>query len=106
MENKKLLRGAWPKNVVMGVSWLIPVFGIVAFILDFNTLDYEEKKDFVTIFVSDAIILICTFVSWLVLPAILEIVVFVFMVIAAIKAFKGESYKIPVLSDLAAKFVK
>jgi uncharacterized membrane protein len=106
MENKKLLKGAWPKNVVMGVSWLVPAFAVVAFILDYQTLDLDEKRTFVSIFITFAAAYVFAALSVLILPAIVAIAACVFSIIAAVKAFMGEDYKVPVAYALASKIIK
>ena len=106
MENKKLLKGAMPKNVVMGLSWLVVPFAIVAFILDFQTLDLEEKRAFVTIFVVDALAMICSALSVLILPAILALVLGILAIIAMIKAFMGQTFNVPVAYAIACKIIK
>ena len=106
MENKKLLKGALPKNVVMGLAWLFPVFGIVAFALDYPTLDLEEKRAFVSIFVTCVVAYICAALTALIIPAIIAIIVAVLSIIATIKAFMGETYNIPVVYGIACKIIK
>ena len=103
METKKLLNGSVDKNVVMGLSWLFGIFALVAFIVDFKTLDLEEKREFVSILVCWAvtIVLVCT-----VALSFLSLVVFVFAIIAAINAFQGKSFKVPGAYHLAAAIIK
>lgn len=100
MEAKKLLGGKVNKNIVMGLSWLIPIFGVIAFIIDFKNLDVEEKREFVSIFVCAVVVAV------LAISVIVPIVVFVFMVIAAINAFMGKTFKVPGAYHLAAAIIK
>ena len=101
METKKLLAGNLNKNITMGLAWLIPIFAIVAFIIDFKTLDVEEKRAYVSIFA-------CCIVSGvLAITIIVPIVVCVFVIIAAIKAFMGDySFKVPGAYHIAAAIIK
>ena len=101
METKKLLAGNLNKNITMGLAWLIPIFAIVAFIIDFKTLDVEEKRAFVSIFAC------CVIAGVLSLTIIVPIVVCVFVIIAAIKAFMGDySFKVPGAYHIAAAIIK
>ena len=103
METKKLLGGKLDKNIVMGLSWLVWIFGLVAFIIDFKELDVEEKREFVSIFVCVAVatILACT-----VIGAVVSVVIGVFMIIALVNAFMGKSFKVPGAYHLAAAIIK
>ena len=104
METKKLLAGNLNKNITMGLAWLIPIFAIVAFIIDFKTLDVEEKRAYVSIFACCVIagVLACTIIG-----IVVSLVVSVFMIIAAIKAFMGDySFKVPGAYHIAAAIIK
>ena len=106
MEDKRLLKSAMPKNVVMGLAWLVPAFGIVAFILDYQTLDLEEKRAFVSIFVTCVVAYICAALTVLIIPAIIALAACVFAIIATIKAFMGEDYKVPGVYNIASMIIK
>lgn len=103
---KKLLGGNMDKKLVMGLSWLIPVFflgpifGLVAFIMDFKVLDVEEKREFVSIFVCAVVAMVLGFTF------IVPIAVAVFAIIAAVNAFQGKSFKVPGAYHLAAAIIK
>jgi uncharacterized membrane protein len=100
MEKKKLLNGSLDKNIVMGLSWLVPLFALIAFIIDFKTLDVEEKRQFVSIFA-------CLVISWvLVITIVGPFVVLVFEIIAMIKAFMGQDFKVPGAYHIAAAIIK
>jgi len=103
MENKKLLGGNLDKNIVMGLSW-IPgigtIFAIIAFIIDFKTLDLDEKREFVSIFVCAAVSMV------LGITMIVPFVVFVFQIIALVNAFMGKTFKVPGAYHLAAAIIK
>ena len=97
---KKLLAGNLNKNIVMGLSWLVWLFGLIAFIIDFKTLDVEEKREFVSIFVCAVV------ASVLSITVIVPLVVVVFAIIAAINAFMGKSFKVPGAYHIAAAIIK
>ena len=100
---KKLLNGNMDKNVAMGLSW-IPfigwMFGLVVFILDLKTLDVEEKREFVSIFVCTAVAMLLGF------TVIVPIAVTVIEVIALINAFQGKTFQVPGAYHLAAAIIK
>ena len=100
---KKMLNGNLDKNIVMGLSWLLPIFGLVAFIVDFKTLDLEEKREFVSIFVCCVIatVLACT-----ILLSFVSAVIGVCMIVSAILAFMSKGFKIPVAYHIAAAIIK
>ena len=104
METKKLLGGKLDKNITMGISWLIPIFAIVACIIDFKDLDVEEKRAFVSIFACCAIAFVC---ACTIIGSVVSLAVSVFMIIAAIKAFMGDySFKVPGAYQIAAAIIK
>ncbi len=103
METKKLLGGSLNKNIVMGLSYIIPLFGIIAFIIDFKTLDVEEKRDFVTIIVA---CVIATVVAFTLIGMLLSGVIGVLMIVAGIMAFMGKSFKIPGAYHIAKAIIK
>lgn len=98
--NNKYLKGNLDKNIAFCLSWLLPIFAIILFVLDKETLTREEKTTLLTIFVCAVACII----------PIAGIIAWVFMIIAAIKAFKNEDYKVPyapILAEkLAEKFLK
>ena len=100
---KKLLNGNMDKNVAMGLSW-IPfigwMFALVVFILDLKTLDVEEKREFVSIFVCTAVAMLLGF------TVIVPIAVTVIEVIALINAFQGKTFRVPGAYHLAAAIIK
>ena len=103
MENKKLLNGSLDKNVAMGLSW-IPfigwIFALIVFIVDFKTLDVEEKRTLVSVFV-------CTLVGGILgITFIVPVVVAIFSIIACIKAFMGQTFNVPGAYHLAAAIIK
>lgn len=100
MENKKLLGGKLDKNIVMGLSWICWIFALIAFLIDFKTLDLEEKREFVSIFICVAVSIV------LGISVLVPIVILVFAVIAAINAFMGKSFKVPGAYHLAAAIIK
>lgn len=99
---KKLFGGNINKNIVMGLSWIpfLWLLGLIAFIVDFKTLDVEEKREFVSIFVCAAVSIV------LGITIIVPVVVSVFMIIAAINAFMGKTFKVPGAYHLAAAIIK
>ncbi|MBQ8850427.1 MAG: hypothetical protein IJ011_08870 [Clostridia bacterium] len=97
---KKLLGGNVSKNIVMGFSWLFWIFGLIAFIIDFKTLDVEEKREFVSLLICAAVGIVFG------ISVIVPIVVFVFAVIAAVNAFMGKTFKVPGAYHLAAVIIK
>ena len=100
---KKLLNGSMDKKIVMGLSW-IPcigwIFALVVFILDLKTLDVEEKREFVSIFVCTAVAMLLGF------TVIVPIAVAVFEIIALINAFQGKTFQVPGAYHLAAAIIK
>lgn len=100
---KKLLGGNLDKNIVMGLSWIVWVFGLVAFIIDFKTLDVEEKREFVSIF---ACVVAGTVLACTVIGVVVSVVIAVFMIIACVNAFMGKSFKVPGAYHLAAAIIK
>ena len=99
---KKLFGGNINKKIVMGLSWIpfLWLLGLIAFIVDFKTLDVEEKREFVSIFVCAAVSIV------LGITIIVPVVVSVFMIIAAINAFMGKTFKVPGAYHLAAAIIK
>lgn len=97
---KKLLNGSLDKKIVMGISYLIPIFALVAFIVDFKTLDLDEKREFVSIFIAVVVAMV------LGVTFIVPVAVAVCAIIAAINAFMGKSFKIPGAYHLAAAIIK
>ncbi len=100
MEKKKLLAGKLDKNIVMGLSWLIYVFGLVTFIIDFKTLDVEEKREFVSLFVCWAAS--CIFAVTFIVPAYVGVC----SIIACIMSFMGKSFKVPGAYQIAKAIIK
>lgn len=100
---KKLLKGNLDKKIVMGLGWLIPIVAIVSFIIDFKELDLEEKRTFVSIFASCVIagVLACTIIG-----VVVTLAVAVCMIIAAINAFMGKTFKVPGAYQIAAAIIK
>ncbi len=94
--DKKYLKGNLNKNIAFGIAWLVPVFAIVFFILDRETLTREEKVTLVTIFA-------CAVFACI---PLVNIVAMIFVIIAAIKAFMGQDYTVPVASKIAEKIIK
>ena len=99
---KKLFGGNINKNIVMGLSWIpfLWLLGLIAFIVDFKTLDVEEKREFVSIFVCVAVSIV------LAITIIVPFVVGILMVIAAIMAFMGKTFKVPVAYQIASAIIK
>ena len=103
MENKKMLNGALDKNVATGLAW-IPfigwIFALIVFIVDFKTLDVEEKRTFVSVFA-------CALIGGILgFTVIVPIVVAVFSIIALINAFQGKTFNVPGAYHIAAAIIK
>ena len=97
---KKLLKGALDKKIVVGLGWLIPVVALVSLIIDFKELDVEEKRTFVSVLVA------CVIAGVLGITIIVPAAVFVCAVIAAINAFMGKTFKVPGAYQIAAAIIK
>lgn len=100
---KKLLGGNLNKNIVMGLSWLIPLFGLIAFIIDFKNLDVDEKREFVSLFACCLIAGICAVT---IIGVVVSIAVWVCVIIAAINAFMGKTFKVPGAYQIASAIIK
>lgn len=97
---KKYFGGKLDKNVAFGLSWL-PAIGwilaIVEFILDKDTLDVEEKRELVSVFVVTVAACIL---------GVLAPLWFVLFVVKAIMSFMGKEFKVPGAYHLAAAIIK
>ncbi len=96
MEPKKFFSGKLEKNKAMALSW-IPfigwIFGAVIFIIDLAVLSREEKRELLSVF-------ICAVLQFI------PVVILVLQIIALVKALKGESFKIPLIYDVASMIIK
>ena len=97
---KKYFGGKLDKNIAFGLSWL-PAIGwilaIVEFILDKDTLDVEEKRELVSVFVVTVAACIL---------GVLAPLWFVLFVVKAIMSFMGKEFKVPGAYHLAAAIIK
>ena len=101
---KKYLAGKLDKNIVFGLSWLIPIFGIIEFIIDKDVLDLEEKRDLVSMFVTVVAIIVLTIIP--VIGWLCELVVAVLWIIKIIMSFVGKEFKIPGAYHIASAIIK
>ena len=107
MNDKKIL--GLNINIALGLSWLILPFGIVALAVDHEKMDEKEKQTWVSTYVVEgALITYNSIVSSLALISsffsllwLICIPVIVFLVIAIVKAFKGEDYEFPIAYSFA-----
>ncbi len=119
----KVLGGSLEKKLFYGLSWILALFfptisivlNIIVLITDKDKLTLEDKRNSVSIFVMQAFGIICGLVmiipiiGWVIgCIALLVWAVFatIFCIIAAIKAFNKEEYKIPLVYPIASSFVK
>ena len=113
------------KKTIMGIEYkweifLVYLFSILGFVFSFMK-DKDVDKDVRFQYNQSAVIFIfnlaASFISRFTINAlnipyfawaisILQIVIFVFVIIAIVKAFSNESYRIPVIGDLAEKIWK
>ena len=100
---KKYFGGNMEKNVAFGLSW-IPfigwIFALILFIMDKDTLDLEEKRELVSVFV-------CTVVG--IISSVIVIGPFLIAVLSlvnAIMTFIGKGFKVPGAYHLAAAIIK
>ena len=107
MEEKKFLGGNLNKKITFGLTWLLQVlfgFGwilaLVVFFVDKDKLDVEEKREMMSVAMLAALSFVLSF------TVICPIVLWVFALIACIKAFTGKSFKAPGAYHLAKLFIK
>lgn len=118
MEEKKFL--GMPKNVCLGLGWLLFPFAIVALAMEHEKMNREDKKQFVSIFVAMGVFL-CLITITTIVQTILSVAdvhinwVFTLINLLAwvglsllpmIFAFLNENFHCPIAFDLADKFVK
>lgn len=97
---KKYLAGKLDKNIAFGLSWLIPIFGIIEFIIDKDVLDLEEKRDLVSMFVLFIADIVLSF------TVIVPLVALVLAIIKIIMSFMGKEFKVPGAYHIAAAIIK
>ena len=94
---KKYFGGKLDKNVAFGLAWLPfwigAIIGIIMFILDKDTLDLEEKRELVSMFV----------VSVVATPFG---ILWILSIVKAIMSFMGKEFKVPGAYHLAAAIIK
>ena len=94
---KKYFGGKLDKNVAFGLAWLPfwigAIIGIVLFILDKDTLDVEEKRELVSMFVVSVVAFF--------LP-----IFWILNIVKAIMFFMGKEFKVPGAYHLAAAIIK
>lgn len=108
MEKKKIL--GMNSNICLALGWIIPIFGIIAFIIEHKKMEDEEKIHFRSIIVYTIIVGVITGVAFL-LSVIDKFFLYVFLafdllfvvfaVIAIIRAFMDKPYKVPLCYSLA-----
>ena len=99
---KKYLAGNLDKNVAFGLAWLLNYVGaLILLIVDWNTLDVEEKRELVMI-VETPIVVFALFWT-IIVPAAMAVV----CILNIIFAFIGKPIiKIPGLYQIAAAIIK
>ena len=113
---KKSIMGLDYKWEVL-IVYLLPLLGLIFSLMKDKKIDNSVKEQYnqsgVIFIISLAIsILLRNFIiragilpiAWMI--DILSLVIFVFEVVAVVKAFSNESYKIPVIYDLSQKLFK
>ncbi len=105
MEEKKYL--GMSKNVFLCLTWVLTavlglgwITALIVFLQDREGMDVEFKRELVSVFVAAiaCLVLSCTF--------IVPIYVFICSIIAAVKAYKGGTFKIPGVYQIAAAIIK
>ena len=113
------------KKSIMGLEFkwevfLVYLLSILGFVFSFmkdKKVDEDVKLQYNqsgTIFIINMVIYIATSllknvagISIILFPlSIIQIVIFVFVIVAIVKAFSNESYEIPVISDLSKSIWK
>lgn len=112
---KKSIMGLEFKWEVL-IVYLVSILGLVFSFMKDKDVDKDVKLQYNqagVIFIINAILTIISrstysFGLWYIssVVGIIEIVIFVFALVAVIKAFSNESYEIPVISDLAKSLWK
>ena len=94
---KKYFGGKLDKNVAFGLAWLPcwigAIIGIIMFILDKDTLDLEEKRELVSMFVV-SVVATPFGIFW------------ILSIVKAIMSFMGKEFKVPGAYHLAAAIIK
>lgn len=101
---KKYFGGNMEKNIAYGLCWL-PFIGwiisLVMFIMDKDTLDLEEKRELVSIFVCSVAAVVLSFTG--IVPVAISIV----CLVNAILGFVGKgTFKVPGAYHIAAAIIK
>ena len=104
---KKFLGGRVEKNVFFalcyalnclgGLGWIIAV---VSWIMDKDLVDVEDKREFVSMIIAWAI------GTLFILTGLVPLAVIVLCLIAAFKAYKGQTFHIPGAYHLAKLIIK
>ena len=99
---KKYFGGNVEKNVGYGLAWLFGWIGsLIMFIMDKDTLDLEEKRMLVSVFVLNIAMVVLSFTG--IAVAIGAVV----LIVNAILAFVGkEPFKVPGAYHIAAAIIK
>lgn len=100
---KKFFNNSLAKNIAFGLAWLFWPVAVVMHIIDKDVLDLDEKRTLVSIYVCMVASMVLAFT---IVGSIVSLVISVFMIIAAIKAFMGQDFKVPLAYTLAEKIVK
>lgn len=104
---KKYLKGNLDRNLAFGLSWALQtlfywgwIAAIVLFIVDKETLDLEDRRELVSMIICAAAAVILS------LTLLVPLYIWICQIIAAIKAFMGESFQIPGVYQIAAAIIK
>lgn len=112
-ENTATLLNMDPKVETILV-YLIPLIGLIGALMkekNYNEFSVFHYKQAATLFILSAIVSIGTSIfAFLILPAIaggiVAIVLFVYTIVALIKAYQGEKYEIPVVCNITKSLWK
>jgi hypothetical protein len=99
---KKYFGGNLDKNVGFGLAWLFAwISALIMFIMDKDTLDLEEKRELVSIFVCSVAAVVLSFTG--IVPVAISIV----CLVNAILGFVGKgTFKVPGAYHIAAAIIK
>ena len=103
---KKFLGGNVGKNIFFTLCWALTSFVGVGFILAIISLvmdkeqDVEEKRENVSVIVATAVAMLGS------ITLLLPLYIFVCGIIAAVKAYKGETFQIPGVYHIAKAIIK
>lgn len=116
MEEKTFI-GLKP-NILFGLNWLFFPFGIIALAIDHSKMTDDDKKQIISCFIVVAFmsivggminfihIIFCQFgIYWFHYFGCINLVPAVFVIIAAVQAFRGIEYHYPIAYDMAVAFL-